>query len=105
MRVIVSEDALRDLRGLYLHLHSLNPVAARKILRRIEQRFATLTQFPNRGPVIEVRQGRVLRRILEPPFIIVYAHHRERLTILRVFHGARDGEALLDGLTIPDIDT
>jgi len=65
----------------------------------------SLAEFPNRGPLLEVRNGRELRRVFEQPFVIVYEKGRGLITIYRVFHAARDGQALLDGLTVPESDT
>ena len=88
-----SEHALDDADALAAYIAADNPVAARKVLDRIEATAAHLGHAPigRRGRVA----GTYEKPIVGLPYIIAYALETlptggERIVILRVIHGVRD---------------
>ena len=91
--VVWSESALDDLDSAIAYIAADNPVAARKVLDRIDAAGEGL------GRVTTGRPGRVAGTYEKSarglPYIIAYAIQplpsgRERIVILRVIHGARN---------------
>jgi toxin ParE1/3/4 len=92
-RVVWSQDAHNDFRGVIGYIAQDNPAAARRIADRIGQTIQNLAAAPTG------RKGRVTgtyeKVVGGIPYIIAYAlgdepSGHETLTILRVIHGARD---------------
>lgn len=94
MRTVVwSEAALDDMDDLTAYIAADNPVAALRVLDRIEDAAKRL------GEMSIGRRGRVAGTYEKPvrrlPYIIAYAIRvpptgREQVVILRVIHGARN---------------
>jgi toxin ParE1/3/4 len=81
--------ALADIRLIVTHISEENPFAARRVARELLLAGDSLAVFPRRG-----RQGRVpgtRELVVAAPYIIVYeVAEPDRVTILRVWHGAQD---------------
>lgn len=88
MRVVWSPQARQDLREIYLYIAEDNPHAARVLQERIKACVNLLTENRYLG-----RPGRVpgTRELTVPrtPYLLPYRVVKERLEILRVYHGAR----------------
>jgi toxin ParE1/3/4 len=91
--VVWSENALDDLDSAIAYVAADNPIAARKVLERIDAAGDSL------GQVATGRRGRVAgtyeKSVRGLPYILAYAIQplpggRERIVILRVIHGARN---------------
>jgi toxin ParE1/3/4 len=91
--VFWSEDALDDLESAIAFIAADNPVAASRVLARLEVAAEGL------GRVASGRRGRVAgtyeKSVRGLPYIIAYALQElpgagERVVILRVIHGARN---------------
>ncbi|MGB9365861.1 MAG: type II toxin-antitoxin system RelE/ParE family toxin [Xanthobacteraceae bacterium] len=91
--VVWSENALDDLDSAIAYIAADNPIAARKVLERIDAATDAI------GQVATGRRGRVAgtyeKSVRGLPYIIAYAIQplpggRERIVILRVIHGARN---------------
>ena len=91
--VVWSESALDDLDSAIAYIAADNPVAARKVLERID------TAADGLGQAATGRRGRIAgtyeKSVRGLPYIIAYAIQplpsgRERIVILRVIHGARN---------------
>ncbi len=82
-------DALADIRIIINHIFEENPFAARRMARELLLAGDSLAVFPRRG-----RSGRVpgtRELVAVAPYIIVYeVMEADRVTILRVWHGAQD---------------
>ncbi|MGO8866303.1 MAG: type II toxin-antitoxin system RelE/ParE family toxin [Alphaproteobacteria bacterium] len=89
MRLLIAEPAERDLDDIIDYIALDNPSAAAKVYRAIAAAARRLTKFPEMG-----RSGRLpgTREFSVPssPYVIVYAIGADAVTILAVFHGARD---------------
>ncbi|ADE15927.1 addiction module toxin, RelE/StbE family [Nitrosococcus halophilus Nc 4] len=87
MRVVWSPQARRDLREIYLYIAEDDPHAARVLQERIKACVTLLTENRSLG-----RPGRVpgTRELIVPrmPYLLPYRGVKERLEILRVYHGA-----------------
>lgn len=99
MKLIVTQDAIQDLRDIEEYIGQDNPAAAVGFIDRLARQFQQLTQFPNIGHKCdEIKPG--YRRIAEGDYIIFFQRiDDERLAILRVAHGKRD----LSELNFPDV--
>ena len=88
MRVVWTRPASRDLEAIGDHIARENRNAAGRIVRRIRDSAANLTEYPLLG-----RQGRVADSrelvVSATPFIVVYRIGDEQVEILAVFHAAR----------------
>jgi toxin ParE1/3/4 len=94
--IVWSGSALDDLDSAVQYIAADNPIAARRVLERIDAAAEAL------GRVATGRPGRVAgtyeKSVRGLPYIIAYAIQplpggRERIVILRVIHGARNWSA------------
>lgn len=89
MRVDWSDEALTDLLDAYAFIAADNPLAAERVQDRLVNVARTLSDLPNRG-----RAGRKVgtRELMVSgtPYLIVYTIGGEAVTILRLWHGARE---------------
>ena len=95
-----SPMAKEDLRRLYRHIAADQPLAAERVLRRIEARCLRLVGHPRLGgrrPDI----GDTTRVVVEAPFLVLYETCPdtddgpvEAVVIVRVVDGRRDLESL-----------
>lgn len=102
IRLVIAEPAARDLEGIVDYIALDNPAAAERVYREIVQAVQTLPLFPAMG-----RPGRHpgTRELNVPglPYLIVYEASARTVTILAVFHTARDlARALHDRKKEPD---
>ncbi len=96
MRLALAEPAARDLDSIIAYIALDNPAAAEKVFRAIADAALSLTDFPEMG-----QRGRLAdtRELTVPglPYQIVYHIDGDAVTVLAVFHTARDmARALAD---------
>ena len=88
-RLVIAEPAARDLEDIVDYIALDNPVAAEGVYRGIVAAARKLPEFPALG-----RPGRhpETRELNVPglPYLIVYEVNAKTVTILAVFHIARD---------------
>jgi addiction module RelE/StbE family toxin len=93
MRIVLDENAVRDLQKIRAWIGHDNPTAARAVIARLFETFNLLATFPRIG-----RAGRQkgTREWAVPrlPYLIVYEpdFDRDELIVTAVFHGAQDRE-------------
>lgn len=89
MRLLIAEPAARDLAGIVDYIAADNPVAAENVYRGIVRAAQRLSDLPALG-----RPGRHpgTRELSVPglPYLIVYQVGADAVTVLAVFHTARD---------------
>jgi toxin ParE1/3/4 len=89
MRLVFAEPAARDLAGIIDYIAIDSPAGAEAVYRMIVATTRRLMDFPEVG-----RPGRLPHTRELPmaslPYLIVYRVEVEVVTILAVFHGARD---------------
>jgi toxin ParE1/3/4 len=89
MRLVFAEPAERDLKDIVDYIALDNTAAAEKVYRAIVVAAERLTRFPDIGRVGRLPDTRELT-ISSLPYLVVYQVATETVTILAVFHGARD---------------
>lgn len=97
-RVEWAEAAARDLEDLVAYLACESPSHAERVLRRIEDRAASLESGPARGrlvPELARFHLRTWRELVLRPYRLVYRIEADTVLVLAVFDGRRDLEDLL----------
>jgi len=92
MQIKWEEDALADLVQLRKYIAQDNPAAAGKIAKRILDMVGLLPDQPLMGRPGRVHNTRELV-ITNTPYIIIYHAEADTISILRVFHQARQWPA------------
>ena len=89
MRLVFAEPAERDLDSIINYIALDNPAAAEKAFRAIVAAAERLTDFPDMGHAGRLPGTRefAVKRL---PYLIVYQVDADVVTVLAVFHGARD---------------
>jgi len=79
-----AEEALEQLAGIYWYIRRFHPVAAARLVERLEAAGESLATFPSRG-----RPGHHGTRELPTirPYVLVYEVHDARVVILSIRHG------------------
>ena len=88
MKVILTEDALRDLTFIRFRVSLDNSRAAVRPSRRLAEACESLAEFPERGR-LGLEPG-TRENVLVWPYVIVYRIVPGQVEILRVWHGAQD---------------
>jgi len=81
--------ALRDLEDATAFIAADNPAAAERMAARLREAAASLAAFPLRGAALPGPRSRRVLTVPETPFRLVYSVARDRILILRIWHGAR----------------
>jgi addiction module RelE/StbE family toxin len=81
--------ALEDLREIYDFIAKDNLPAAERVLDRIDDATARLTQFPYSGRVVPRLKKREVREVVVGKYRVPYEIVGPAVRILRVVHGAR----------------
>ena len=89
MRVAFAAAAKRDLGAIVDYIAQDNPAAAEAVFDAIRALAARLADFPEMGHAGRLPDTRELT-VAGLPYLIVYQVVRETVTIIAVFHGARD---------------
>lgn len=89
MRLVFTRAAASDLDGIIDYIALDSPAAAEKVFRAIVAATERLTDFPDMGHVGRLPDTREIP-VAGFPYLIVYQVAAETVTILAVFHGARD---------------
>ena len=97
LKIIRSEDVLRDIADIHLFIAVENPDAAERFLAALRLSFRTLAQWPEIGPRYQSNRAELaglrfwpVRRFTN--YLIFYRVIAKsgQLHIVRVLHGARD---------------
>lgn len=89
MQLVLAEPAERDLVSIIDYVALDNPPAAEKVYRAMAAAMQRLVEFPEMGRVGRLPGTREIR-VSSLPYLIVYDVTANRVTILAVFHTARD---------------
>jgi toxin ParE1/3/4 len=88
LKVVWTNEAIRDLIEARDHIAKNNPAAAARLGARIVKATEKLARYPEIG-----RKGRLrgTRELVIPktPYFIPYRIRTKRIELLRVYHGAR----------------
>lgn len=88
--------AIRDVDAIWLHIASVDPVAATRMVDRLAQGVARLADYPKSGPARPDIGGGV-RSVTIGRYIVLYLVERESIDIVRVLHGAREMDGFFSG--------
>lgn len=88
MQIEWLDSAAENLDSITDHLDPLNPVAAHRILLRIDQAVQKLKDFPFAGRLGRLEGTRELV-VLRTPYIVVYSIEADHVAIVHVVHGAQ----------------
>ena len=89
MRVLFAEPAERDLDEIIDFIALDDPRAAEKVYHTIVATTARLGDFPNIGHAGRLPDTRELS-VTSLPYVVVYEVADEAITVLAIFHTARD---------------
>jgi len=95
----LTRDAITDLDAIWLHIYDSNPAAADAVEDEIRAACALLAEHPLQGhlrrdlTMLPVRFWTLPRY---PNYMIVYNPNARPLAVLRVLHGMRDFNRLLE---------
>jgi toxin ParE1/3/4 len=95
-RALVSTDAKSDLAEIRDYLRKHHPGAEVRVLRRIQERFKKLAETPGVEHLREELSRRPLLFWSEWSYLIIYEATDRGITVVRVLHGARDVDELLN---------
>lgn len=99
-QVLVSDNAKNDLEGIadYICNSLYAPVAAQKILKKLQDSILGLSVFPERYPIYaeEPWQSRGVRKMNEGNYNIFYVVQELQVVVLRVFYAGQDVPSLLN---------
>ena len=86
MRIEWTDHALTDLLAVYEYIAADNEAVARRVIGEIRKTVDRLGIFPALG-----RRSRnpLLRELVVDQYIVVYAVRRDRVVVIRVWHGAQ----------------
>ncbi|TAN03259.1 MAG: type II toxin-antitoxin system RelE/ParE family toxin [Rhodanobacteraceae bacterium] len=89
MQLVFAKTARQDLRDIIDYIALENPAAAEKVFRAIVAVSRQLVDFPEMGHAGRLPDTRELA-VAGLPYMIVYQVTRNAVSIIAVFHGARD---------------
>jgi toxin ParE1/3/4 len=87
-RVVLTLRANLDLAQIIAFVSEDAPDAAVRLEQRLRQKATQLSEFPAMGTA---RPGSAVRVVQVPgtPYALIYREERDRIVILRIWHGAR----------------
>lgn len=90
-----TDAAELDLEEIGDHIAIESPPSAQKLVRRLREACAKLSYSPARNSRVPRFEHRALRRTVVGQYLIFFRIEADRITILRILHGARDYQAIL----------
>jgi plasmid stabilization system protein ParE len=95
MRVVITDAAYADLRGIGLVIAADNPARAETFLQDVLSRCNQLASMPRAFPLVPAWEALGIRRRPFRDYLIFYRVNDKAVEVLRILHGARDIDALL----------
>lgn len=89
MRLVVAQAAARDLADIVRYIKMDSPRAAERVRAAILAAARGLTDFPGMGRPGQLDGTRELP-VGSTPYVIIYQADMGAVTIVAIFHGARD---------------
>ena len=92
MKLIYSEQSVKDLKRLRDFIDEHNPTAAQRISQQFLDRLENLVSFPRMGvPVRSAPDPESVRDIILGDYVIRYSCHPETIVVLRMWHHLEGG--------------
>ena len=95
-RYKLSAPARQDLREIRDYIAEDNVPAARNFLAKLTQAFGGIAEMPGKGHTREELTDLPVRFWPVGSYLIVYDPGKRPIEILRILHGARDVETILE---------
>ena len=89
-KIFWTGPALDDLRGIRDYVSQDDPAAAKRLAEKIRNGVLRLADHPLSGRVVPELSGLDYREVIIAPYRIVYAVKKDKVIILRVWHGRRE---------------
>jgi toxin ParE1/3/4 len=96
VKVSFGVDAQADLRDISDIIATDSPRRATSFVRELVASARTIGDAPRGCPLVVGREADGIRRRVFGAYLIFYRIERDRIDVLRVLHGARDYERLLN---------
>ncbi|HEX4739693.1 MAG TPA: type II toxin-antitoxin system RelE/ParE family toxin [Allosphingosinicella sp.] len=97
MKIVLSPEAVGDLRTIARWIAADNPQRAESFVNELERACGSLSRRPSRFPVALNLHGEPIRKRVHRDYLIFYRVKAKQVEIVRILHGARDWAALLPG--------
>jgi toxin ParE1/3/4 len=92
--LFITSDARSDLIEIWTYIARDNPLAADRLMARINRAFDLIATFPLIG-VVDPEIGKGRRRYIVGKYLLIYRiPDRGGIEVLRIYHGARDRRRL-----------
>jgi addiction module RelE/StbE family toxin len=95
VRVVLSDQAKRDLQEIGDYIACDNPARARAFVRDLREKARQLGEAPRAFPLVPRHEHLGIRRKTFRHYVIFYVLDERRVVIIRIMHGARDTTVLL----------
>lgn len=89
-KVIISSDALDDIKNIYDYIAKDSTGRAAIFIERLIEAIDTLAEFPQRGRIIPEIERDTCREIIYGSYRIMYEIRKELILISGIVHSARD---------------
>ena len=89
-KILWTGPALDDLRDIRDYVRQDDPAAAKRFAEKIRNGVLRLADHPLSGRVVPELSGLDYREVIIAPYRIVYAVKKDKVIILRVWHGLRE---------------
>jgi toxin ParE1/3/4 len=96
VKLVFTDEARQDLLDIGDHIARDNPARALTFVQELRATASELLRRPRAFPVLPRYAHLGLRRRLHGNYLIFYRSDDKQVSIVRILHGARDYEALLD---------
>jgi addiction module RelE/StbE family toxin len=82
--------ALDDLRSIRDYVSRDDPVAAKRLAKRLRSSVVRLRRFPKSGRIVPELSSREFREVIVGSYRIVYNIQEEAVVILRIWHSRQE---------------
>jgi toxin ParE1/3/4 len=89
-KILWTSPALDDLRNIRDYVSQDDPAAAKRLAEQIRKGVLRLADHQLSGRVVPELSGIDYREVIVAPYRIVYAVKKDKVIILRVWHGRRE---------------
>ena len=88
MKLIYTEDAIKDLKRLREFIAKHNPNAALRVAQELINKISLLLDFPHVGTTVKLAPSpETVRDMIFGNYIVRYSIHKETIIVLRIWHG------------------
>ena len=95
MRVVLTDEARRDLEEIGDYIARDSPVRARTFVSELLASARRIGETPRGFPIVPRFERHRVRRRVHGSYLIFYRIEADQVSILHILHGARDYEAIL----------